>query len=728
MHPSVTIMIPAMLLSAQYHSLAQTGTATDTTVNRTVLKEITVTSRKPALETAPGKTIMNVQAMAGTGGKDILDVLRRMPGVNVDGQGNITITGKDGVLVTIDGRQTYLNGSDLRDYLQSMTAEEVNQVELITQPFAMYDAEGNSGVINIKTRKSKRRGLNGNATAAYTQSIYHASHNTLLVNYRIKKANLYSSVNYINAASNVNWRNEIQFKDSTGKINGLSNTHSTPTEVFEKHNWRIGADYDHSNNTTTGIKFTGAYYTNTMYALTNTTANDINSSPVYNFRNTGESSLRRNAGVNAYLTHKTGKRSELKIDVDYLLYTRIMSQTLNTRAYQYGMPLPNQLMLRMELPYNMQVWSAKADYVTTITNGWKIESGAKQSYVIIDRAGLFTTYNNGYWVHDTTRTNRLLFNEQISALYINGVKKINDKWEMQVGLRGETANMQGQQLATGQVFSRVLPALFPTGYATYQPDSANNIALNYGRRVERPGYNMLNPFNYYTFYNTYQRGNPTLLPAYTHNLELRHNYKNTLTTTLQLSLTTDMISDVVQADNQSKATYGTPINFGTARQVNLSVLYKATPHPWWELMVNVSGQAASFTGLFNNTPISKNGFAISGWVSNQFIIKKWTAECWASYSGNRVVTPITTEKATIYTYLACSRKVLHDTTTVKLSVDDPFYLYRNVYYNLQPGMNNVATFQPNNRNCTFSMTYNFGKNRERISEQRNKTPEEANRM
>jgi outer membrane receptor for ferrienterochelin and colicin len=188
---------------------------TDTTIAKERnLGEVTVKATKSAIETAPGKTIVNVQAMPGVAGKNVLDMLRNMPGVTVDGKGNITMTGKDGVLVMIDSRPTYLSGDELRDYLQGMTAEEVSQVEIMTQPPAHYDAEGNSGIINIKTRKTRRAGLNGSITGAFSKSKLYASNNTALVNYRKNKINIYARLNYINASGTVDWTQNYRFLDT----------------------------------------------------------------------------------------------------------------------------------------------------------------------------------------------------------------------------------------------------------------------------------------------------------------------------------------------------------------------------------------------------------------------------------------------------------------------------------------------------------------------------------
>ena len=258
---------------------AQDKPATDTTKKELPLKEVTVTAQKSAFETAPGKTIVNVASLAGNAGKNVLELLRRLPGVTVDGMGNISMTGKQGVLVTIDGRQTYLAGDDLKNYLQGMTAEEVSQIELITQPSARYDAEGNAGIINIKTRKNKRSGLNGTANASYTKSMYENAYGSLLLNYKPGKVNCYTSMNFIDASNTVDWRNDMQFKDGAGNTVATSSMHSVPVEHFQKFNLRAGADYNYSEKTNAGVGIMAANYDNKMHSDINTTGGEAGASP-----------------------------------------------------------------------------------------------------------------------------------------------------------------------------------------------------------------------------------------------------------------------------------------------------------------------------------------------------------------------------------------------------------------------------------------------------------------
>ncbi len=729
MRKIVFCCVVTIALSAQFTASAQKKNATDSTRKmRGQLKEVTIGGQKEAIQTAPGKTIINVQAFAGNAGKNILDVLRRTPGVTVDGKGNVSIAGRDGVMVMIDGRQSHLSGDELRDYLESMTAEQVAKIEVISQPSAHYDAEGNAGIINLQMNKHRKSGLNGTATLTYTRSLFQNTRNTLLLNYRPKKTNWHTNLTYTNGFNGVGWEQNTIFKDANGNEMANSLLRSMPVEAFDKYDIRAGADHNYTLQTMAGFSVMGAYYGNFMNTPIFTETDLPGGSTVYSYRKTNENSLRKKGGANAYFQHRYGKESVIKADLDYLLYTKRMYQYLETEAYSDGQPVPDQLVLKNRIPLNIAIYSAKVDNSTTLADGTKLESGAKHSYVDIDNAAYFDVNKSGIWSEDESRTNRFLYKEHISALYVNSIKKVAEHWEGQAGLRGELAQIHGLQETTGEEFNRSLPALFPTAYVSYKPDDSNTWELNYGRRVSRPHYSMLNPFNYYTFYNTYRRGNPNLLPEYSHNAELKYNHKNKVIAELRGSVSKNAITYFIGSDNTTQTTYDAIVNFKGNRTANLGLTYRVSPVPWCRLMVNATGKYAYFTGLLDNQQIELDGVGYSMWLNSQLTLGKWTADCYGRYESRMVGSVASYNLANLYTNFGVSRKVLRDTTTIKVSIDDPFFVYNNRYENKQPLLENNSYFLSNSRYCTVAVSYNIGKNAERIAERNRKQIEEAMRM
>lgn len=687
-----------------------------------------MSAHRNAIETAPGKTIINVQSLAGNAGKTILDVLRKTPGVSVDGMGNISITGRQGVLVMIDGRQTYLTGDDLREYLQGITAEEVAQVEVISQPSAQYDAEGNAGIINLKMRKWRKKGVNGNVNLVGVKSVLENSHNTFLCNYLSGKTNWHTSLNYIHGRNTVWWQQDTKFLDEAGNAVAGSSMLSVPVEGFDKYNVRVGADKIYNDKNTAGFNVTTAYYGNVMNTPIYTTTILQNGSLVNSERHTNENSLRRNATANLYLRHSFSKSSVVNVNADYILNTKRLYQYLDTKVDSNAIPVAG-LELKSRVPVNISIYSLKADHTYTISEGTKFESGLKHSYVLVDNGAWYQVHENGTWTDDAARSNRFLYSEHISAAYVNGSRKLNAKWSAQLGLRAELADIKGLQQATGEGFHRVLPAVFPTAYLSYKADSANTFELNYGRRIRRPQYGQLNPFNYYTFYNTYQRGNPNLLPQYAHNAELKHIYKGKLTSELSVSHTTNTLSYINVGDNATQTTYGMPVNFSSATNASLGVGYNGSVAPWCELNAHASALYALYKGLVNNKEVRNEGIGYRVNAGSRVLLGEWGIDCYGVYTSRMANSPVDDAMETIYMNMGVSRKgLLHDTTTVRLSIDDPLWLNRMGYKSRQPGLENNSTLVPNSRYLTMSVTYAFARGTEGRSARREQQLEEARRM
>ena len=191
------------------------------------LNAVTVTSKKPFIEQKIDKTVVNVDASPTNTGLTALEVLEKSPGVTVDKDGNVSLKGKQGVLILIDGKPTYLGSADLANMLRNMASSNIDQLEIMTNPPAKYDASGNSGIINIKTKKSKIKGLNGSVTAGAGMGQEPKANESFSLNYRSGKVNVFGNYSY-------NWNKGIQQLDlnrnfrnaQTGDIESVFSEHS----------------------------------------------------------------------------------------------------------------------------------------------------------------------------------------------------------------------------------------------------------------------------------------------------------------------------------------------------------------------------------------------------------------------------------------------------------------------------------------------------------------------
>src|SRR5258706_6049153 len=235
------------------------------------IEGVTVSSKKPLIEQKIDRTIVNVEASLTNVGNSALEVLEKSPGISVDKDGNISLKGKAGVVIYIDGRPSYLSGADLANLLRSMNASQLEQIEIMTNPPAKYDAAGNSGVINIKTKKNKQFGYNGSITSGYTQGRYARFNDGFNFNYRNGKLNLFSNLNY-----NYNRRGQELYitrnfhQETTKEITSVFDQTSNMLNHNNFYSAKVGLDYNASKKTTIGVVLNGFYNPSTWESTTNT--------------------------------------------------------------------------------------------------------------------------------------------------------------------------------------------------------------------------------------------------------------------------------------------------------------------------------------------------------------------------------------------------------------------------------------------------------------------------
>lgn len=592
---------------------------------------ITVTSRKPLIEQKIDRTIVNVEAAVSNVGTSALEVLEKSPGISVDKDGNISLKGKQGVQVYIDGRPSYLSGNDLANYLRGLSSSQLEQIEIMTNPPAKYEAAGNSGIINIKTKKSRQYGYNGSLSSTWNQGHYARFNESLNFNYRKNKVNVFSTLGY-NKRRNFQ-RLDIQRKfleATTKEVKSHYDQASQMHDDGETFNGKIGIDYSPTKRTTLGAVVNGFFNPNTFGNGSNVMIADpynvLLSRTVARSSNDKEW---KNFSTNLNFRHvfdTTGK--ELTADADYLTYRSSNTQELINAYYDaLGMPTVKADTLLGNLPQDIHIYSAKMDYVHPLKKGAKFEAGFKTSFVNTDNNAVYDSLNYGVLVRDVGRSNHFIYKENVNAAYVNYSRPLSKKMTAQFGLRLENTNAKGNQVTTGDVFSRHYTQLFPTAFLQYTATDKHTFGLNYGRRIERPDYADLNPFIMFLDKYTFEQGNPNLQPQFAHNVELSHTYKGFLTTTLNYTKTTDMINDILEQDPDKNETVIRKQNIANQRQYGLALNAGGQLTKWWSGNVYANLFNNKFSGVLNGdyTVISANTGQFN--VSNQFKMNKtWSAE------------------------------------------------------------------------------------------------------
>lgn len=403
---------------------------------------VTVTAKKPLIENRIDRTIVNVEASPTNVGSSALEVLEKSPGITVDKDGNISLKGKQGVMVLVDGRPTQLGGADLANMLRSMTASQLDQIEIMTNPPAKYDAAGNAGIINIKTKKNRQFGYNGSASFTYGQGRYPKLNESFTFNYRAGKLNLFTSLshNYRKNFNNLDIQRNLRERSSK-ELAYYFDQHARMQNNFHGYHGKLGADYFASKNTTFGVVFSGIANPGTF--------TNRNQTFIYDKTMALESEARALAVQKQNWEHfstnlnfrqlldTSGK--ELTADLDYLTYATAMNQTLSNYYFDaQGNPSQKADTLFGSLPQNIKIYSGKIDYLQPLKKGARFEAGLKASMVTTDANASYDTVHQGAVIHDYSKSNHFIYEENINAAYVNLSGNLSKKVSAQLGLRLET--------------------------------------------------------------------------------------------------------------------------------------------------------------------------------------------------------------------------------------------------------------------------------------------------
>ena len=697
------------------------------------LAGVTVTSKKPFIEQKLDRTIVNVDASPTNSGLTALDILEKSPGVTVDKDGNVSLKGKQGVLILLDGKPTYLSGADLANLLKNTSSANLDQIEIMTNPPAKYDAAGNSGIINIKTKKSKTKGFNGSVTVGGGIGIKPKANESVNLNYRTGKVNVFGNYSYNynggkqNLDLNRNFRNQ-----ETGELESIFSQHTDMSPVNQTHNYKVGLDYYLSKKTTLGVVLKG--YTNPSTFNSTNTTNILNAQSQLQsvtLSNSLSNDKWNNIGGNFNLRHvfdTTG--TELTGDFDYINYTSSSNQLFDNYFYnEHGGKVQPDESLRGILPGTIDIYSGKLDFTHPFKGNVKFEAGLKSSYVKTDNNAQYDNLINGEWQVDEGRTNHFVYKENINAAYANVTKQLSKKWSAQAGLRLENTQATGTQLTTGETFKRDYTQLFPTAYVGYTMNDKNQFSLSYGRRIERPDYGDLNPFYYFLDKYTYQVGNPYLNPQFSHNIELSHTYHGFLTTTLGYSDITDIIQQVLQQVDSTHTTFVKQSNIANQKSYNLSMNAGFPVTKWWTTNIYAQGNYNSFEGFVNNGIIKAGGYGFMTNISNQFQLKKgWGLELSGFYRSKMVEGTMISQPMGVVNFGA-SKTMLKGKGTLKLNVRDFLDIQQFRGYSKYQNIDVTIRNQWDNRVVNLSFSYRFSKGKA-ANQQRHQSSaeEEQNRV
>ena len=704
--------------------------------NTKQLNEVSVSVKKPYVEHQIDKTVLNVENSIVSTGSTALELLEKAPGVQVDKQNErILLNNKSGVMVMIDGKNNFLSNADLAVYLSNLTSSQIATIEIITNPSSKYDAAGTAGIINIKLKKNKAFGTNGSVPSTYRNAIrahlprnIYGSDLNFNINNRNKKWNFYSNAN---ASKNNNFSN--LFLERTTNADGLQ---SAFNQNFQKIYTgsrlaaKLGADYYATERTTIGIMVDGSTSTRKLDNFSQTYINETrsgitnnNSLQLISDANTPN----KNYSANFNVKHDFKKEgASLNFDADYSGFNYSGVENFNTDFYNENGVLNNQTFIRNDSKTDINIFASKIDFTWPISKTAKLETGLKTSFVKTDNDFLSSALLNNEWQNIAGQSNHFIYKENVNAAYANLSKDLG-KWQIQAGLRAEYTNATGALVTNNTEADQKYLSLFPTVFVNQKISENSNLRYTYGRRIDRPNYQQLNPFNFYMDPYTIQQGNPYLKPQFTNNFEVSYSYKSGLSFSLGYSKVKDLILDSKTAQNDSTriVTVGQG-NIGSGEYYSAGLYFPLTVTKWWNLQNNFN----LFYNKFNDNNLEGAPFELSKLSYNFNITSSitlpadWTIETnfWLNSPRVRGL-----ETTTIYQYAlntGVQKSFLNKSLKLKLNIDDIFATnywkgtlnYQNVNLRVQ---NNYI-----NRRVSFNISYSFGNQNVKSARSRNTATEE----
>lgn len=639
------------------------------------LNAVVVTAKKPIVEVKADKTILNVEGTINSVGTDALELLRKSPGVMVDKDDNLSLSGKNGVRVYIDGKPSPLAGADLADYLKSMQSSNVEAIEIITNPSAKYEAAGNAGIINIRLKKNKSLGTNGSVNAGWGIGNFPKYSAGINLNNRGEKTNIFGSYNYnyfkgLNTMESYRSLSDTIFEMNNHMVNRSMN-----------HTYKAGIDYYINAKQTIGLVVNGNANDNQMRSNSIT---DISYEPTKaDVRKlvAGNNNKGKRSNINANANYRfADKVKELNIDADYGRYDINSDQLQPNIYFDLAGNETYRNVYNMISPTNIDLYSLKADYETDFKKG-KLGFGGKVGFVNTDND--FKRYNVFFSgkEYDSARSNRFAYKENINALYANYNKQYKG-FMVQVGLRVEQTNIQGDSYGftfddtEGKFvsykggFDRDYIDFFPSVAVTFNKNPMSQWGMSASRRIDRPAYQDLNPFEFKLDDYTYMKGNVDLKPQYTNSIGITHSYKYKLNTRLNYSHVTDIFAQLLDTADISK-TFMSKQNLASQDVVSLNVSYPFMKKQFTSFFNFNSSYSKYKADYGTGRKIDIDVFNVGLYMQNSLkFAKTWTVELSGWFNSPSVWQGTLKSKAMGGADLGLQKTVFNTKGTIKASMGD----------------------------------------------------------
>lgn len=668
------------------------------------LKEVVVTAKKKLIVYKTDRLVFDVENSIATSGGDAVTAIAAAPGIIVQNN-SISMLGKGSSRVMVDGRIIELSGDDLMNFLKSISAKDIKNVEVINNPPAKYEAAGDGGLINITLKKGTRDSWTNSTTLSYDQNTYHFI--TLRDNFLYNKNKLKFSVSAGAKLGNSQVKQDL----NTYYPNGLWKLRYNGKQKGDNVSGRVALDYDLSDHTTIGVQYLGNSSNPDSKDLMNIKIHNPGNQVDSLLLNTGFRNL--HSGSHTYNAHLISTldtlNRKISFDLDYFKYTSKTDNSFAANIYSPAMEFLNTNQSARNIANRtIDNKSIKVDMEHPL-KFVNLSYGAKIS--LVDSKGTIQYYNtiSGTPVSDPNRSNGFDYKEHNQSVYINGNKDISSKLSLQAGLRIENTQTEGYSQTLNQSNKNNYLKLFPTFYISYKKNKNHNFQFNYGRRINRPDFGVLNPFRSYISSTSYSEGNPFLQPSFGDNFDFTYAYKGALRTNVFLNITSNGFGPVFTSDPETNILILTRQNYFKEYYYGIGENYTVNIASWWQSQnsVYLINSKNKFTQAINASPVNSPQLYFT--TANTFSLSTSTKLQVDYMYSSRF-------KRGLYEFgvmsglnVALKQNMLKDKMQLSLLVNDVFNnAYLKNYTSSVNGIKQVYSENNSSRFFRITLSYSFG--------------------
>ncbi len=596
-------------------------------VEANMLKGVEITSTKPIIERKADRIVYNVENSAKSSGESVMDLLRSVPGVTVNGNDEIRVNGKNQVQVMINGKVEQLTGDQLASLLKSIQSSNVKKIEVVSNPSARYDANAKGGVLEIQLKSNLRTGTNGSVFANYRQNEYASTETGFNINVNHKKITL--STNYNFGYNNNYQKNTFVRNFTTTNSVERFDENSFDKNKFISHYANLSLKYNINDKNTIGIggelfQFKNPHTSTSNLNIINNVLSSENVNSIQKTINTADvKSINPSANFNfRSQLDSTGSTLEFTYDYTYFnLYTlsHLNMAYLDSNAVEKNIP---RLDFKQDNPYIVNLHTSKVNYNKTLKHEHSIEVGVKFTWTKTSNDIKFNNLIGNDYIIDSTKSNKFQYIENINAVFSTWSKNWKKGWSTNLGLRIEQTNTNQQSYTLNSITKRHYVDFFPSLFIQKSIKEKHSININYSRKIQRPDFNDLNPFQFYLSPYSVWTGNANLKPQYINVTEFTYTFKNAYSFFIGHENLNNNYTHLIFQDDSTKISTYRASNFKIRNNLNIGFNINKEIFKWWTISYSAQYTFFKYNSIVNNSPfiVSSHKFNIS--LDNTFILPK----------------------------------------------------------------------------------------------------------